>query len=381
MDFSLTDEQLLLQRTLRQFAMAELLPKYTRWDRRGEFPAEVWPQLGEMGVFGLRVPETYGGTGFSYLEAGFAIEQIARGDFNACYGILNACFAGDILGRFASPEICSAWLPPLAAGEKVISICLTEPHCGSDAASIRTRAIRDGDDYVVSGEKSAITLLMVADAAVLFAKTAPEKKAAGVSAFLLPLDARGLTKTRYEDMGAKGIVRGSLFLDDVRIPAANRIGPENAGFTQVMQTFDYTRALIGLMCLGAAEQTVEETIGYVKGREAFGQPISKNQGVSFPLAEAKARLEMLRWLCYRTLWLRDQGLPHTAEAAMCKAEGPTLCADVIRECLVLHGHYGYTQDYPVEQRYRDVLGQIIADGTPQIMKMIIARNMLGREFA
>jgi cyclohexanecarboxyl-CoA dehydrogenase len=381
MDFSLTEEQLLLQRTLRQFAMAELLPKYTRWDRRGEFPAEVWPQLGEMGVFGLRVPETYGGTGFSYLEAGFAIEQIARGDFNACYGILNACFAGDILGRFASPEICSAWLPPLAAGEKVISICLTEPHCGSDAASIRTRAIRDGDDYVVSGEKSAITLLMVADAAVLFAKTAPEKKAAGVSAFLLPLDAPGLTKTRYEDMGAKGIVRGSLFLDDVRIPAANRIGPENAGFTQVMQTFDYTRALIGLMCLGAAEQTVEETIGYVKGREAFGQPISKNQGVSFPLAEAKARLEMLRWLCYRTLWLRDQGLPHTAEAAMCKAEGPTLCADVIRECLVLHGHYGYTQDYPVEQRYRDVLGQIIADGTPQIMKMIIARNMLGREFA
>jgi len=159
------------------------------------------------------------------------------------------------------------------------------------------------------------------------------------------------------------------------------IGPEDAGFTQVMQTFDYTRAVIGLMCLGAAEQTLEETIAYVKDRQAFGQPISKNQGVSFPLAEAKARLEMLRWLCYRTLWLRDQGMPHTAEAAMCKAEGPTTCADVIRDCLVLHGHYGYTQDFPLEQRYRDVLGQVIADGTPQIMKMIIARNMLGREYA
>lgn len=381
MNFDLTEDQLLLQQTLHNFAKAELLPLYTRWDRSGEFPAELWPKLGEIGAFGLRVPEAQGGTELSYLEAGLAIEQIARGDFNVCYGTLNACFAGDILSRFATSEICETWLRPMAAGEKIISVCLTEPHCGSDAAAIRTRAVRDGDHYVVNGEKSAITLLMVADAAILFAKTAPEKKAAGVSAFLLPLDSPGLMKSRYEDMGAKGIVRGSLFLDNVRIPAKNMIGPENAGFTQVMQTFDYTRALIGLMCLGAAEQTLEETVDYVKGRRAFGQPLSKNQGVSFPLAEARSRLEMLRWLCYRTLWLRDQGRPHTAEAAMCKAEGPTLCADVIRQCLVLHGHYGYTQDYPIEQRYRDVLGQIIADGAPQIMKMIIARHMLGRDFA
>jgi cyclohexanecarboxyl-CoA dehydrogenase len=381
MDFALTDEQRILQQSLAAFARAELAPHYTRWDRNREFPAKLWPRLGQMGVFGLRVPEELGGNGLSHLEAGLAIEQVAKGDFNVCYGILNACFAGDIIGRFASPDIREAWLAPLAAGHKILSVCLTEPHCGSDAAAIRTRAVCDGDHFVVNGEKSAITLLMVADAAILFAKTAPEKKAAGVSAFLLPLDSPGLSKSRYEDMGGRGIVRSSLFLDDVRIPAANMIGPENAGFTQVMQTFDYTRALIGLMCLGAAEQTLEETVDYVKGRQAFGQPVSKNQGVSFPLAEAKAKLEMLRWLCYRTLWLRDQGLPHTAEAAMCKAEGPALCADIIRDCLVLHGHYGYTQDFPIEQRYRDVLGQIIADGTPQIMKMIIARHMLGREFA
>ena len=381
MDFAPTAEQRLLRETLADFARAELLPHYSRWDRNREFPAAIWPKLAEMGVFGLRVPAWYGGAELSYLEAGMAIEQVAKGDFNVCYGILNACFAGDILGRFAAPELCETWLRPMAMGEKVISVLLTEPHCGSDAASIRTSAVRNGDDYIINGEKSAITLLMAASAGILFAKTAPEKKAAGVSAFLLPLDTPGLSKTPYDDMGAKGIVRGSLFLDDVRVPAVNMIGPEDAGFTQVMQTFDYTRALIGLMCLGAAEQTLEETIAYVKDRQAFGQPISKNQGVSFPLAEAKARLEMLRWLCYRTLWLRDQGMPHTAEAAMCKAEGPTTCVDVIRDCLVLHGHYGYTQDFPVEQRYRDVLGQVIADGTPQIMKMIIARNMLGREYA
>lgn len=381
MDFALTGEQQMLQETLRDFAETELGPHYTRWDRNREFPADVWPRLGSVGAFGLRVPSALGGADLSYLEAGLAIEQIARGDFNVCYGMLNSCFAGDILSRFAASQLCETWLRPMAAGEKIISVMLTEPHCGSDAASIRTRAVRDGDHYVINGEKSAITLLMVADAGILFAKTAPERRAAGVSAFLLPLDTPGLSRTPYEDMGAKGIVRGSLFLDNVRIPAANMIGPENAGFTQVMQTFDYTRALIGLMCLGAAEKTLEETVGYVKQRQAFGQPVSKNQGVSFPIAEAKSRLEMLRWLCYRTLWLRDQGLPHTAEAAMCKAEGPTICADIIRDCLVLHGHYGYTQDFPVEQRYRDVLGQIIADGTPQIMKLIIARHVLGREFA
>lgn len=381
MDFALTEQQRMLQASLRDFAMQELRPHYTRWDRSREFPAAVWPRLGEMGVFGLRVSERLGGTDLSYLEAGMAIEQIAKGDFNVCYGILNACFAGDILSRFAKPDLCEGWLRPLSSGQKVISVLLTEPHCGSDAASIRTSAVRDGDHFVVNGEKSAVTLLMAADAGILFAKTAPDRKASGVSAFLLPLDASGLHRSPYEDMGAKGIVRGSLFLENVRVPAANMIGPENAGFTQVMQTFDYTRALIGLMCLGAAEQTLEETIEYVKQRQAFGQPVSKNQGVSFPLAEARSKLEMLRWLCYRTLWLRDEGLPHTAEAAMCKAEGPPICADVIRDCLVLHGHYGYTQDFPVEQRYRDVLGQIIADGTPQIMKMIIARHMLGREFA
>jgi cyclohexanecarboxyl-CoA dehydrogenase len=378
-DFSLSEEQVMLRASLHSFARTELLPRYTQWDRTGSFPAELWPRLAEMGVFGMRVPEDLGGTGLGYLDAGLAIEQVARGDFNLCYGILNACFVADILTRFAAPELCAGWLSPLAAGEKILCVCLTEPHCGSDAAAIRTSAIREGEDYVITGEKSAVTLLMVGDAAIVFAKTAPDLGARGVSAFLVPLDAAGISRAPYADMGAKSISRGTLFLDGVRVPTGNRIGPENGAFTQVMNTFDYTRALIGLMCLGAAEQTLEETVTYVTTRQAFGRPVSKNQGVSFPLAEARSRLEMLRWLCYRTLWLRDKGKPHTAEAAMCKAEGPTLCADVIRDCLVLHGHYGYTQDFPLEQRLRDVMGQIIADGTPQIMKMIIARHMLGRE--
>lgn len=380
MDFALSEDQRIFADTLAGFARDVLLPKYTHWDRTDSFPRTQFLKMGEIGLLGLRVPEAYGGTGTNCLEAGLAIEQAAKGDFNCCYGILNACFAGDILSKFASQALQAAWLPGLAAGERILCVGLTEPHCGSDAAAIRTRAVRQGDSYVINGEKSAITLLMVGDAIILFAKTDPDAGAKGVSAFLVPLDAPGLSRTPYSDMGARGIVRGSLFLTDVVVPAENMIGPENAAFSQVMQTFDYTRALIGLMCLGAAEQTLAETVDYTKTRTAFGAPVSTNQGVSFPLAEAAGRLEMLRWLCYRTLWLRDQNLPHTSEAAMCKMLGPEDCVSVIQDCLILHGHYGYTKDFPVEQRLRDVLGQIIADGTPQIMKMIVARGLLGRRY-
>ncbi|MCB1475765.1 MAG: acyl-CoA dehydrogenase family protein [Rhodobiaceae bacterium] len=380
MDFALSDEQQMVADSIRAFADNDLLPKYAYWDRNDEFPKEQWARMGAIGLLGLRVPEAYGGQEFDCVTAGLAIEQAARGDFNCCYGILNCCFAGDLLGKHASESVKKAWLPPMAAGEKVVCVCLTEPHCGSDAAAIRTRAVRKGDKYILNGEKSAITLLMVGNAGIVFAKTDPDAGAKGVSAFLVPFDSPGVTRHPYSDMGARGIVRGSMFLEDVEVPAENLIGPENGAFSRVMQTFEYTRALIGLMCLGAAQQTIEETVEYVKQRTAFGQPISKNQGVSFPIAEWSTRMEMARWLCLRTLWLRDNELPHNKEAAMCKWAVPEMCVGAIQDCMVLHGHYGYTKDYPVEQRLRDVAGQLIADGAPQIQKMIIARSVIGREF-
>lgn len=380
MDFSFSDEQQMIADSIGTFARNELLPKYTYWDRKEEFPRKIWPTMGEMGLFGLRVPTAYGGQNADCVTAGLAIEQVARGDFNICYGMLTCSLIGDILTKFASETVKNTWLRAMVAGEKVLCVCLTEPHCGSDAAAIRTRAVRKDDTYVLNGEKSAITLLMAGDAAVVFAKTSPADGARGVSAFLVPLDLPGITRTPYSDMGARCIVRGSLFLQDVVIPADNMIGPEGGGFSSVMQAFDYTRALIGLMCLGAAQVTVEETVNYLKERKAFGKPLSNYQGVSFPLAEWSAKMEMARWLCYRTLWLRDQNLPHTAEAAMCKMQVPDICVSTIHECLILHGHYGYTKDFPVEQRLRDVIGQEIADGAPQIMKIIVAREIFGREF-
>lgn len=380
MDFAFSEEQKIIAASLRNFATGELLPKYSHWDRTGQFPAEIWLKMGAMGLLGMRVPEAYGGQDFDCVTAGLAIEETARGDFNVCYGILNCCFAGDLLSKHAREMVKATWLPPMVAGEKVICVCLTEPQGGSDAASIRTRAERQGEHYVLNGEKSAITLLMAGHAGIVFAKTEPAAGARGVSAFLVPFDTPGITRHPYSDMGSKGIVRGSMFLNDVKVSPENLIGPENGAFSRVMQTFEYTRGLIGLMCIGAAQVTLEETITYTKNRIAFGQPITKNQGVSFPVAEWHARLTMARWHCFRTLWLRDQGLPHNSEAAICKGFVPEMCMGAIQDCMVLHGHYGWTQDLPVEQRLRDVAGQIIADGTPQIQKLIIARELFGREF-
>jgi cyclohexanecarboxyl-CoA dehydrogenase len=379
-DFSFDEAQATVIDVVRHFAEKELLPKYMYWDRHDEFPHDPWAKMADIGLFGMRIPASLGGQDYDCLTAGLAIEQTARGDFNCCYGILNTCFAGELLGSFAREPVKRAWLPHMAAGRAIPCVCLTEPHCGSDAAAIRTQATRVGNEYVLNGEKSAVTLLMNGHFAIVFAKTDATAGAGGISAFLIPLDSAGVERRVYSDMGARGIRRGSLFLTEVRVPAENLIGTEGGAFAEVMRAFDYTRALIGLMCIGAAQITLDETIEYLRGRRAFGKPISSNQGVSFPLAEWSAKLEMARWLCYRTLWLRDRGESHTREAAMCKMLAPEFAVGAIHECLILHGHYGYTKDYPVEQRLRDVIGQQIADGTPQIQKMIVARSIFGREF-
>ncbi|MEZ5689441.1 MAG: acyl-CoA dehydrogenase family protein [Caenibius sp.] len=380
MDFAFTQEQQLVSDMVSAFARDVLLPKYAHWDRTGELPRDQFLKMSEIGLLGLRVPEGHGGQNLDAVTAGIAMEAAARGDFNCCYAILIACFAGELLGRHGEEAVQSEWLPAMALGEKIICTCLTEPQSGSDAAGIRTRAVRDGDDYLISGEKASITLVTAGDAGIVFAKTAPDAGARGVTAFLVPFDLPGVTRSVYSDLGSRGIARGSLFLDEVRVPSRNRIGDEGGGFSKVMQAFDYTRALIGLMCIGAAQASMDETVGYLKDRRSFGQPLPHYQGVSFPIADWAAKLEMARWLCFRTLWLRDQNLPHTAEAAMCKMQCPDIAVGAIHECLLLHGHYGYTKDYAHEQRLRDVIGQQIADGTTQIQKLIVAREIFGRNF-
>lgn len=380
MDFSLSEEQELLRTTVRRFAMERLLPNYREWERQERFPRELLPELAVLGLLGMNVGEKYGGQGVSLTTSGVASEELSRGDFNVAYALLLSNLNGDILERHASEELKMEWLPAMTRGEKLVALALTEPGSGSDAAALRLRAERNGDDYVLNGEKTSVSLSTVADAAIVFARTDPSHKSRGISAFLVPLVIPGIERRKFNDLGSKAVARGSIFFDNVRVPNEWMIGAEGHGFREVMEGFDYSRMLLGLMCLGAAQQSLDETMLYVRQREAFGGPISRFQGVSFPIAEAATFLDAARWQCYHALWLRERGRAHTAEAAMCKWWCPKLSAEILHECMLLHGHSGYSDEFPHQQRMRDVMGIEIGDGTAQIMKLVIARQLLGREY-
>ena len=379
MDFAFTPEQEELIRTLRVFARKELAPRSARWDKTGEFPWEIWRQMGELGLLGLRAPAEFGGQDADLMTMGIATEEISRGDFSATYGIQLAGLAGEIIGRNGTDEIKQRWLPPTVRGEAVVAIALTEPSAGSDAANLACRAVREGDEYVITGEKSGISLGMAAHAAMVFAKTDVAAKARGVTAFLVPLDLPGVSRSALHDMGTHAVGRAVLSFDHVRVPASHRLGAEGTGFYQVMQGFDYNRVIIALACLGVAQISLEETMAYARERKAFGRPLAQFEGISFPIAEAATHIEAARLLCYRALWLADRGEPYTKEAAMVKWWGPRLAVDTIHQCLLVHGHYGYTDELPFEQRMRDVIGLEIGDGTAEVMKIIVARELMGRE--
>ena len=379
MDFTFSEDQVLLQQTLRQYAKDKLMPNYARWDRGETIPRALIKEVAELGVFGLRVPERFGGLMADYVTCGLMSEELSRGDFNYSLYVQLGLIASELLTDFAAPEVQAEWLPRHATGDAVIAFGLTEPSAGSDAARIVTRAERVGDDYVISGEKASITFAGYADACIVFARTGAEG-ARGISAFLVPLDAPGVTRQPYFAAGERLTQRGSLFFDGVRVPARNRMGAEGKGFYQAMIAFDFNRAVIALACIGAAQQSLDETIEYTKGREVFGKPLATFEGVAFQVAEHLTLLESVRVLAYKCLWLKDRGQKHTKEAAMVKWLGPKAAADAIHACMILHGHYGYNMESPLEQRWRDVVGLEIGDGTPEIMKGIVAREAFGREY-
>jgi cyclohexanecarboxyl-CoA dehydrogenase len=376
----LTEDQKALRESARRFARERLLPDYQKRDRHGVLERELVAEMGRLGFLGMDLPEELGGMGADAVTTGLIAEALAHGDFNVSAMPVGISLNGAILMRYASEPVRREWVPRMCRGDAVVAICLTEPRGGSDASNLQLRARKDGDHYVLHGEKTSITFADRADAYLVFARTgAPEEGARGVSAFFLPYaEGIGIARTKFDDVGSAVIGRGSVFFDDVRVPASHRLGDEGKGFTQVMQGFDYSRALIGLQCVGAAQASLDEAWAYAKEREAFGRPIGQFQGVSFPLAEYESQIAAVRQLCYHALALRDAGQPHTAEAAMCKWMGPKIAFDTIHQCLLTFGHYGWSKDLPHQQRLRDVMGLEIGDGTAQVMKLIIARERIGR---
>lgn len=378
MDFTITDEQHAIVATARRFGERRLAPFYKQREREGAFDRETLTEMGGLGFFGVELPEEHGGLGSDCVTAGLVLEALCASDYNLGQLSVTMSLAGTILARHGDAEIVRPWLEGMIAGEVIPAIALTEPGGGSDAAKLIVRARREGEEYVLDGEKTSTSFATQAGFAVVWARTGPSGSGArGISAFLVPLDAAGITTSEFDDLGGRCAGRGSVHFDHVVIPATHLIGEEGKGFVQVMQGFDYSRALIGLQCLAVARQSLDETWQSVSQRESFGQPLSVNQGVTFPLAEAETQLEACRLLCLKTLWLKDQAQAHTAEAAMCKWWGPKLAFDIVGTCLLLHGHSAYTAELPYEQRLRDVLGLQIGDGTAQIMKLIIARHMVG----
>jgi len=380
MEFGLTSEQQLLQSTLRDFSKRELETHYLSRDRDADLPSELVKKLGDLGVLAPMVDPRFGGSGLDYVSLGIAHEELARGDFNAAYVLLIAALIGAIVARNGDERQQSTFLPPICRGDFITALAVTEPSGGSDAAHIKMQARRDGDTYVLNGEKTSISFASSAATALVMARTGTLEQAAhGVSAFYVDLNSQGVSRTRFRDLGSRAVGRGSLFFDSVRVPADSRIGTEGAGFVQVMQGFDFSRSLIGLMCIGAAQQSVDETCAYVAERQAFGGSLARFEGVSFPLAEAAVKLRAARLLCYEALWRKDRNEPHGWISAGAKWWAPELAAQVLHQCLLLHGHLGFSLDLPHQQRMRDVIGLEIGDGTAQIMKTLVAREIIGKE--
>ncbi|MBN3814620.1 cyclohexanecarboxyl-CoA dehydrogenase [Paraburkholderia sp. Ac-20347] len=363
----------------QRFAQGRVAPGFLERDQTRVLDRDLMREMGEMGFIAPELPEAFGGQGLGCLAAGVIHEAIAAADLSLSYINLLASLNGQILAQHARPEIARLWLERLTQGRALLAIALTEPRGGSDAANLRLKMERVGDHYVLNGEKTSISAADQADAAVVFARSGRvEDGARGVSALLVSMDLPGITRSRFDCHGQRAIGRGSIFFDNVRVPVDHRLGDEGKGFVQVMQGFDFSRALIGLQVLAVARASLDETWTYVAQREAFGKPLAAFQGVSHPLAEYATQVDAARLLCLQTLWLKDRGLPHTAEAAMCKWWAPKLAYDVVHQCLLSFGHGGYDRG-PMEQRLRDILGFQIGDGTAQIMKTIIARANAGRE--
>ncbi|MDN6399656.1 MAG: acyl-CoA dehydrogenase family protein, partial [Brachybacterium sp.] len=357
---------------------AQIAPGQHQREQDRFIALELRRDMGGLGLIAPELPMELGGRDERALTSGMIAEQIARGDLTVAYVQVIGSLVGQVLVRNARPAVAARWIPRVTSGKDLVAIGLSEPGAGSDAGnpSMTARAERGG--WVLEGTKS-MSFAMDASAAVVFARTEEGRRGKGISAFLVELDRDGIERRRAPDMGTRAVGRGMIDFSGTWIPEENVLGELGSGFTQVMQGFDFSRALIGLQVIGAAQVTLDETWEYTGTRTAFDQPLSSFQGVAFPLAEAETLLAAARLLCQRTLWLKDSGLPHTKEAAMCKWWAPKTAYDVIHQCLLSHGQYGYLTDRPLEQRLRDVLGLQIGDGTAQIMKLVIARHTVDRE--
>jgi alkylation response protein AidB-like acyl-CoA dehydrogenase len=378
MDFELSDEQRLLVDSARQFASRELAPHAADWDRDHHFPVDVIKRAAEQGYLALYIKEDDGGLGLSRLSASLIFEQLSAGCIATTAFLTIHNMASWMLASFADQALKDAWLPRLVSGELLASYCLTEPDAGSDAAHLRTRAKRDGDDYVLDGSKCFISGAGSTDVLIVMARTGEDSGAKGVSCFLVPADAEGVKYGRNElKMGWRAQPTRTITFEGVRIPAGNRIGPEGQGFVYAMKGLDGGRINIASCSLGAAQAALEQSLRYVEERKQFGKPLSDFQSLQFKLADMLTDLTASRQMVRLAAHKLDHGHSEASlYCAMAKRFATDHCFNLCNEALQLHGGYGYLNDYPLERWVRDSRVHQILEGTNEIMRVIIARRLL-----
>jgi alkylation response protein AidB-like acyl-CoA dehydrogenase len=379
LDFTLTEEQQLLRKTVRDFAEAELRPHARAWDEAQEFPRSVFAKLGELGLMGAVWPTEYGGAALSTLDYAVAMEELSRGDAGVALSVAahNSLCSGHIF--FAgSEEQKRRFLPPLARGERIGCWGLTEPGAGSDASGTRTTAVRDGDCWRLNGTKTFITNGSVADIAVVMAVTDRSKGKKGISAFLVERGTPGFRAGKKEDkLGCRSSDTAELVLEDCRVPGESLLGREGYGFIDTLQILDRGRIGIAAWSLGIAQAALEASVAYARQRTQFGHPIAEFQAVQFKIAEMAVKLEAARLLTWRAATMHDAGREHTTESSMAKYMAGEIAVEVAMDAIQIHGGYGYVKDYPVERYLRDAKLGTIGEGTSEIQRLVIARGLLG----
>jgi alkylation response protein AidB-like acyl-CoA dehydrogenase len=381
--FSLTEEHQMIRQAARDFAQKEIAPIAAEFDETGDFPSTTIKKMGEMGLMGIEVPEEYGGAGMDTMSYVLALEEICKADAShgAIMSVNNSLFCYGLL-KFGSEPQKQKYLRAVASGQAIGAYSLTEPMSGSDAGTMRSRAVRDGDHYVINGRKSWVTSGPVADYVVLFTMTDPDKKHHGITAFIIDTDRQGFTVGKKEPkLGIRASATSEIVFEDYRVPVGDRLGEEGQGFKIAMTVLDAGRIGIASQALGIAEAAYEASLSYAREREAFGQPIGQFQGVAFKLADMKTRIEAARLLTYNAALAKEKtkksGGRFTLEASMAKLFASETAMFVTHEAVQIHGGMGYSRELPIERYFRDAKITEIYEGTSEIQRLVISRLETG----
>ena len=378
MDVELTDEQKMIQAVARDFAQKEVRPIAEAIDREARFPHDTVRRMGELGLMGIAIPESYGGSGSDTVAYAVALEEVARAcASHAVVMSVNNSLYCDPVYKFGTEEQKRRFLEPFASGQKLGCFSLTEPEAGSDATNQNTLAAKDGSDYVLDGRKIFVTNGREAQAALVFAQTDRAERHQGISAFLVEKGTKGFTVVKTEDkLGIRASDTAEFLFEGCRVPAANRLGAEGDGFKIAMATLDGGRIGIAAQALGIAVGANDLAVGYARERKSFGVPIGQHQMVQWMLADMATAIEAARLLTWRAAWLKDTGAPFGAEAAMAKLFAAEAAMRITTDAIQVHGGYGFIKEYQVERYFRDAKITQIYEGTSQIQKLVIARHLL-----